>query len=219
MESLTRRAALICATLVFVGFASRVAAQQTAPDSPPQSVPPAPPPDLRSATEPTFAAPRHRWVDMGGYLTPAIRHTGSARSSLKRQAKASPARPKKARHANKPEGRSAKSMTKAELSHCKSLTRRQLQRSSKCQVALRGEQKPAAHKSRPPKALSKTEQRRCQKMTYQQLLRNADCADLLQRELETSKHTKHRSGGGKAAAKAAPAQDKRHQKTSRHRRS
>jgi len=174
MESLMGRAALICATLVFSGIGSPAAAQQqSTPESSQQSVPPAPPPDLRGATAPASETPTHRWVNTGGYLTPAPRRTTAARSSPKHQAKPAPGRSSKARAASKREDRSAKSMTQAELKNCKALSHRQLRHNSKCQTALRERSKPAAREAGSAKALSKSELRHCKSLSPRQLRRNA----------------------------------------------
>src|SRR5690349_12072058 len=174
MEPYLRRAALICATFLFTISGSPAAAQQAAPDSSAQqqSVPPAPPPDLRGAAGTTSAAPRHRWVETGGYLRPEPRRKISVRSAPKRHATAAPVR-WKAHQPKRSEARTVKpaKLTKAELRHCKSLTSRQLRRDGKCKAALQTEVK--VRKS-PAKVLSKTETRRCRTMTYHQLLRNRD---------------------------------------------
>src|SRR6478672_10781587 len=105
MESL-RRAALICATLVLTTFAAPVRSQQTTPASTQQSVPPAPPPDSRGTAGPTSAAPQHRWVNTGGYLTPEPRQKSSTRKAQKTQSKATSSHSRKAAHAH--EDRAAK---------------------------------------------------------------------------------------------------------------
>ena len=225
MESCLRRAARICATLLLAISGSPAAAQQAAPDSSSQqqqSVPPAPPPDLRGATEPTSAAPRHRWVEAGGYLRPEPRRKASTRRAPRRQATATPVG-SKTHHAKKTEARSARpaKLTKAELRHCKGLTRRQLRRDSKCKAALQAEKKPVVQKPAQAKPLSKAEQRRCQKMSYSQLLRNKACAAMLQRELDAADRTKHRAIARKSGSRhtKADASRSRHQKSARHHRS
>lgn len=186
MDSPLRRTALIFATLVFTSFASPAAAQQSPPDSPPQSVPPAPPPDLRGSTEPAAAAPRHRWVNTGGYLTPEPRQRSSARSSPKREA--TPVhRHSTSRHAGKSDARAAKPITRAELSRCKSLTSHQLKRNSKCQTALREQTRPGVKKASPAVRLSKAELRRCKALSSRQLRRNAKCQAALSPEAKTNR--------------------------------
>jgi hypothetical protein len=228
MESFMRRVALIFAAATIGLFSSPLEAQQSTPD---QTQPPQPQsaPGVAPAP-PTAVGSSHRWVDTGGYLTLEPRRKSSTPSSSKRKAATATAHSKKGRHAAESEirhaaksgTRAAKPLSKAELKRCKGLSSRELKRNSKCRTALQAEKKPSAHKSKPAKSLSKAETRRCQKMNYQQLLKNADCAALLQREVEAGKRTTHRSKGKKAAEhpkKAAPAKDKKHQTSTKHRRS
>lgn len=220
MESLIRRGALVCATIVFTALASQLPAQQAQPGQASTQelapgVPPTPPPETRNT---------HRWVNTGGYLTPEPRRKSAtqAQKSGKKRAKPASSRPTKATHTRKHEVRAAKSPSKAELKRCKGLTSRQLKHNSKCQTALKADKKSTKQKAKPAKSLSKAEARRCQKMNYQQLLRHADCAALLQREVQAGQRTKHGSKDRKAAErskKSAPAKDKKHQKSSKHRRS
>jgi hypothetical protein len=188
MESIIRRAALICAALSLGVFSSALQAQQTTPEQPqtsqqqiPASVPPAPPPD-RDTTPPPFppmsrTAPRHRWVDMGGHRSARSHHV---RSAVRH--------PSAARHVGRHERQSANGLTKAELRRCKSLSHHQLRRNSKCQAALRSERAARTH---PAKTMTKAELRRCHRMSYRQLLQHQDCAALLQSELNSAHHATH----------------------------
>lgn len=223
MEPYLRRAALICATLLFTISGSHAAAQSAPDSSSQQSVPPAPPPDLRGATGPTSAAPRHRWVEMGGYLRPEARRKSPARSSPTRHAKAAPAHSEKVSRASKHATRASTSLTKAELRRCKALSHREIRRNGKCKAALQRDQKPTARKAPAVAAMSKAQTRRCRSMTYTQLLRNRECAALLQRELGPDKQARDHSRKGKIGKtktrKATSTSTKRHQKTSRRHRS
>lgn len=176
---------------------------------------------MRGTTQPTSTAPRHRWVNTGGFLTPEPRQKSSTRKTQSKHSKPASGHSRKAAHASKHDDRTAKAIGKSELKRCKGLSQRQLKRNSKCQAALKAEKKAAARKAQPAKSLSKAETRRCKKMSYSQLLRNKDCAALLQRELEASQRTKHRSSSGKATKShhKANASPKSSKKTAKHHRS
>lgn len=224
MKFFTDRAALACASLAFALFATPVSAQQSTPDQsqPPAQqsapgVPPAPPPDMRSSSEtlppfpPMSTRPRHRWVKVGSSRTT---HTATARSSRRQHASAAAHRSTKARHTARHPSPAPKSLTKAELRRCKSLTHRQLLRNRKCEAALRAARPDKADKH-PAKAMSKAELRRCHKMTYRQLLSHRDCAAQLQRELNAAGHAKHGSSKHKSATQRRKASSSRDRKTAR----
>jgi hypothetical protein len=213
MESIIRRAALICAALSFGVFSSALQAQQTTPEQPqqqvPPSVPPAPPPD-RETTPPPFppmsrTAPRHRFVDMGGHRSARSHHASSAVRH-----------PSAARHVGRHERQSATGLTKAELRRCKSLSHHQLRRNSKCQAALRSERAAKTENHHPAKAMSKAELRRCHRMSYRQLLQHKDCAELLQSELNSGHRSTHREKHKSAARRHKTEASSQSRKAVRH---